>query len=243
MSTKETKPNEDKQSADKQTQPIDKVAATYAATEKSLSDIETRASTARREIREQAETYARAQEERQRASAQWDYEEGQRRQAVIDKQKEEDRDRDRRHAERETAFAQREKVVMEIVAELFGVATTSIDPKQAKLALDKKIEAAEAKGKAIAEKSAASEYATKKSIDDANGAKDLALLKSDNERFKSDNAKLEAENKRLSDINTNLATRSGDLALGAFNAAGGLQKQATDSLQAAAQSGQRPVGR
>ena len=242
MSTKETKPNDEKQVADKQPQP-DKVAATYAATEKSLSDIETRASTARREIREQSEIYARAQEERQRAAAQWDYEEGQRRRAVLDGHADEDRKRNQAHAEREATIVAREKLVHETLTDLLGPCGTPFDPKQAKAAFDKKIEAAEAKGKAIAEKSAASEYATKKSIDDANGAKDLALLKSDNDRFKADNAKLEAENKRLSEINTNLATRQGDLARDAFGSAGGIQRQAMDSLQSAAQNSPRIPGR
>lgn len=243
MSTKESKPNDEKQSADKQAQPVDKVAATYAATEKSLFDIETKAVVARREVRELSEGYARAQEERQRANAQWDYEEEQRRRAVTDKQKEEDRKRELAHAEREATIKAREASVNSTLVELLGVASDPFDPKQAKAAFDKKIDAAETKGKSIAEQAAAKEYTTKKSIDDANGAKQLALLEAENNRLKSDNAKLEAENKRLSDINTNLATRSGDLALGAFNAAGGLQKQATDALQTAAQSGQRPVGR
>jgi hypothetical protein len=238
MSSKETKSEETKP-----TQSVDRVAATYAATEKSLADIETKASVARREIREQAEGYARVQEERHRASAQWDYEEEQRRRTVTDRQKEEDRDRDRRYIEREASLGAREKLFVETAAELFGPVGNPFDPKQAKDSLTKKLEAAEAKGKAIAEKAALADYTTKKAIDEANAAKNLALLQSDNERLKQDNAKLEAENKRLSDVNTDLAKRTGDLALGAFQAAGGLQKQATESLQAAAQSGQRVPGR
>ena len=227
----------------KQAQPTDKVALTYLATEKSLFDIETKAATARREIREQAETYARAQEERQRANAQWDYEEGQRRQAVTDKQKEEDRERERKIAEREADLKAREKTVHETLTDLLGPCGTPFDPKQAKAAFDKKIDAAKTEGKAIAEKAAASEYATKKSIDEANAAKDIALLRADNDRLKADNAKLETEKNRVFDVNTDLAKRSGDHAVAAFQAAGGLQGKANDALQAAAQNGQRPTGR
>jgi hypothetical protein len=237
MSSKETKSEEPKQP------PVDRVAATYAATEKSLADIENKASVARREIREQAEGYARVQEERQRQSEQWNYEEEQRRRAVLDRQKEEDRERERRIAQREADLVAKEKLFVETAAELFGPVGNPFDTKQAKASLEKKLEAAEAKGKAIAEKAALADYTTKKAIDEANAAKNLALLQSDNERLKQDNAKLEAENKRLSDVNTDLAKRTGDLALGAFQAAGGLQKQATESLQAAAQSGQRVPGR
>lgn len=234
MSSKETK-----QSEEPKQQPTDKVAATFQATEKAFADMEGKFIAARRDIREQSEQYARAQEERQRAAAQWDYEEEQRRRAVLDKQREEDRERERRFVDRENAIASQQKQFVETVVELFGPVGTPFDPKQAKQALEKKLEAAEAKGRGIAEKAAASEYNTKKQIDDANAAKDLALLRSDNDRLKSDNAKLEAENKRLSDINTGLATRAGDLALGAFNAAGGLQSKANESLQMAAQGSPR----
>lgn len=237
MSSKESKPEE------KQAQPTDKVAATFAATEKAFVDLEGKFIAARRDVREQSETYARAQEERQRATAQWDYEEGQRRQTVIDKQREDDRDRVRVYAEREADLKTRERAVHETLTDLLGPCGTPFDPKQAKQSFDKKIADAENKGKAIAEKSAASEYATKKSIDDANNAKNSALLEAENTRLKADNAKLEAECRRLSEINTDLAKRSGDLALGAFNAAGGQQGKAMESLQMAAQSGQRPIGR
>jgi hypothetical protein len=233
MSSKETKSEEPKQP------PVDRVAATYAATEKSLADIENKASVARREIREQAEGYARVQEERQRQSEQWNYEEEQRRRAVLDRQKEEDRERDRRIAQREADLVAKEKLFVETTAELFGPVGNPFDPKQAKQSLDKKISDAEKKGFEMAKREAERDYATKKAIDEATAAKDLALLKSDNERLKADNAKLEAENKRLSEVNTNLATRTGDLALGAFNASAGIQSKATESLQAAAQSGQR----
>lgn len=236
MSTKE------KNDESKSTAVTDKIATTFAATEKSLSDIETRAAAARREVREQSESYANAQEARKREAEQWDYEEAQRRREVKDMQATEDRDRLRQHSEREAGLAHREKSFRETVAELLGIAADPFDPKAAKAALDKKLSDAETKGKVVAEKVAASEYATKKAIDEANAAKDLALLKSDNERYKSDNAKLEAECKRLSEINTSLATRSGDLALGAFQAAGGLQSKANESLQMAAQ-GQRIPGR
>lgn len=221
---------------------IDKVAATLASTEKGFADLEGKAATMRREIREQSDAYARAQEERQRAAAQWDYEEEQRRRAVLDRQREEDRDRERKYSEREATIATKDKLIRETVAELLGVAVDPFDPKAAKIALDKKLEAAEAKGHAIATKAAERDYATKKSIDEANAAKDIALLRSENERFKSDTTKLETENKRLSDANMELAKRSGDLALGAFNAAGNIQGKATESLQAAA-SGPRIPGR
>lgn len=237
MSSKEAKNEEAKQ-----VPAIDRVASTFTSTEKAFVDLEGKFIAARRDIREQAETYARAQEERQRAAAQWDYEEAQRRREVKDRQEAEDRERDRKHAEREAALQVRERVFIETATELFGVTGNPFDPKQAKVSLDKKIEAAEAKGKSIAKAEAEKDYATKKAIDDATASTALALLKSDNDRLKSDNAKLENENKRLSEINTNLATRSGDLALGAFQAAGGLQSKANDSLQMAAQ-GPRVPGR
>jgi hypothetical protein len=159
MSSKESKPTEETK-----TQPVDKVAATFAATEKNFADLEAKSATMRRDIRDQSEAYARAQEERQRAAAQWDYEEAQRRREVQDKQREEDRERERRYAEREAAIVSRERLVIDTATELFGPVGTPFDPKQAKLALDKKLEAAEAKGKGIAEKAAASEYATKKAM-------------------------------------------------------------------------------
>lgn len=224
----------------KQSQPVDRVAATFAATEKSFADLEAKSATMRREIRDQAEAHARSQEERQRASAQWDYEEEQRRRAVLDRQKDEDRERDRRYAEREASLALRERQFIEVSNELLGPTGNPFDPKQAKASLDKKLDAAEAKGKAIAEKAGANEYTTKKAIDEANAAKDLALLKSDNDRLKQDNAKLEAENKRLLEVNTTLANRTNDIALGAFQAAGALQNKATDSLQMAAQGPRLP---
>jgi hypothetical protein len=233
MSQKEKSVEENKQP------PVDRVATTFAATEKSFADLEAKSATMRREIREQSEAYARAQEERQRAAAQWDYEEEQRRRAVLDKQREDDRERDRRYAEREAAIAAREKQVHITLAELLGIASDPFDSRAAAKALEDKLTKAEAKGKTIAEQMAAKDYATKKSIDDATAAKDLALLQSDNARLKSDNAKLEADNKRLSEANMELAKRSGDLALGAFNAAGGLQGKATESLQAAAQGSPR----
>lgn len=238
MSSKETKSEESKP-----TQSVDRVATTYASTEKSFADLEARSATMRREIREQADSYARAQEDRQRSAAQWDYEEEQRRRAVLDRQKEEDRDRDRRYIEREASLASRERLFVETAAELFGATGNPFDPKQAKESLAKKLEAAEGKGRAIATKEAERDYATKKAIDDANAAKTLALLESENARLKSDNAKLEAEKNRLFEVNTDLAKRSGDHAVAAFNAAGGLQSKATESLQAAAQSGQRPPSR
>jgi hypothetical protein len=219
--------------------PADRVATTFAATEKSFADLEAKSATMRREIREQSDAYARAQEERQRATAQWDYEEEQRRRAVLDKQREDDRERERRNVEASERIAARDKMLRETVAELFGVPSDPFDPKAAKIALDKKLVDAESKGRAIATKEAERDYATKKQIDDANADKTLALVRSENDRLKSDNAKLEADNKRLSDANMELAKRSGDLALGAFNAAGGLQGKATESLQAAAQGSPR----
>ena len=238
MSTKD-KPNEEP----KQAAAVDKVAATFAATEKSLADIETRAATAKREVRELSETHARAQEERQRSAAQWDYEEDQRRRAVKDAQATEDRERARTNAEREATLAAREKAINETLAELLGVTSNPFVPKDAKAALDKKLDDAEKKGKAIAEKSAASDYATKKSIDDANTEKRTALLDAENARLKADNAKLETECKRLSEVNTDLAKRQGDLARDAFGSAGGIQRQAMDSLQSAAQNAPRAPGR
>lgn len=236
--SKETKSGEEP----KQIQPVDRISATYSTTEKNLLAIETQAANARREIREQAEGYARAQEERQRQAEQWNYEEEQRRRAVLDRQKEEDRERERAHVDRATALQKQERDFVATSVKLFKVTGAPFDPKQAEESLAKMLSEAENRGKQIAEKSAASEYATKKSIDEANAAKNLALLESENARLKSDNAKLEAENKRLSDINTQLATRSGDLALGAFNASAGIQSKATESLQMAAQ-GQRVPGR
>ncbi len=235
MSNKEAKTEETKLEAP----PIDKVQATFAATEKSFADLEARAATMRREIRDQAEAHARSREERQRTAAQWDYEEEQRRRAILDRQKEEDRERERQFAERNAAIVQREKQVIEVATELLGVTGTPFDPKQAKANLDKKLTEAENRGKAIAKAEAERDYTTKKLVDDATAAKNLALLEAENARLKADNAKLEAENKRLSTDVMELAKRQGDLAKDAFGSAGGIQRQAMDSLQSAAQNAPR----
>jgi colicin import membrane protein len=229
--SKETKTNEET----KPGQP-DRVATTLAATEKSFADMEAKFANARREVRDQSEAYARAQEERQRDAAQWDYEEEQRRRAVVDRQREEDRERDRRHAEREAAIAAREKAVHSGLAKLLGPCGEPFDPEQAKAAFDKKLAEAAANATKIAEQTAKKEYETKKAIDDANSAKDKALLEAENARLKADNAKLEAENKRLSESVMDMAKRQGELARDAFGSAGGIQRQAMDSLQSAAQS-------
>jgi hypothetical protein len=234
MSNKKIESNEEPTRP--QTPVIDKVAATYMSTEKSFADLEARAATMRREIRDQSEAYARAQEERQRAAAQWDYEEEQRRRAVLDKQREEDRERERRNTEASDRVAAREKAFRDLAVELFGVPSDPFDPKAAAKALSDKLAKAEAQGKAIAANEAAKEYATKKSIDEANAAKDKALLEAENTRLKADNAKLEAENKRLSGINTDLAMRQGDLAKDAFQSAGGMQGKAVEIMQTSAQS-------
>jgi colicin import membrane protein len=219
--------------------PADKVAAVFVATEKSFADLEIKAANARREIREQNEVYARAQDDRQRATEQWNYEEEQRRRAVLDRQREEDRERERRYAERETSLNVREKSFAEIAVGLFGIQSSLFDPKTAEKVLADKLDKAENKGKGIAKAEAERDYATKKSIDDAMAAKDLALLKAENERLKSDNTKLETENKRLSTDVMELAKRQGDLATSAFGSAGGIQRQAMDSLQSAAQNALR----
>jgi len=229
--SKETKTNEET----KPGQP-DRVATTLAATEKSFADMEAKFANARREVRDQSEAYARAQEERQRDAAQWDYEEEQRRRAVVDRQREEDRERERRYAEREAAIVAREKAVHSGLAKLLGPCGEPFDLEQAKAAFDKKLAEAAANATKIAEQTAKKEYETKKAIDDANSAKDKALLEAENVRLKADNAKLEADNKRLSESVTDMAKRQGELARDAFGAAGGIQRQAMDSLQSAAQS-------
>ncbi len=215
----------------------DKIASTLAQTEKTLGDFETKFSGLAREVRTAREEFATAQEERRRISAQWDYEEEQRRRSVTDQQKLEDVLREQKHNERTQLLDRRETAVRIALGDLLGVNVAVFDrdgEKAIAAALAKKIEESRADAEKAATSAAAAKYAIEKRIDKADAEKETALLKAANERLTLDLTTANARADRLQTQYDALAARMGDLSRDAFNAAGGITGKANSALEAAA---------
>lgn len=144
-------------------------------------------------------------------------------------------------AKREADFEKRDQALTAAevsFGKLVDVSPTSGDHLATSAALHEafntKLEQEYKEGEKAGKESAAAAYAINKKVDEANAAKETALLKQENEQLKAANAKLESQYKALLDAQAKVNETVAEVAKTGLQAAGGVVNQGNAALGTAA---------
>lgn len=215
----------------------DKVIGGLASAQAAIDKVEIALSGLKRELKSSQEVVSASAEIAKREHDQQVYDLEVQRRGIKDAQAQEDARRATEFQARNAALTDGEDTLLALVGsrrDLEGkvpagrILTAAFQAHVAKIE-----QAAEGKGRGQAEAA----YKVQKQLDDANVAKDIALLRQENEQLKLANNALAKQNADLLAQQTNVVGQMKDISVSALNASAGVQRAGMDALGGAAQAG------